>query len=168
MKPSIQISLFCGIALCCLTTTSPSKAQLPSDARPTVNRVIRGNRTAKSLLSPTDVQGRWSYISRQTWVLNPCSSSDFFMITRRGGLPPSPVEVLSSDTVWEDLRNFHPMPIQVANQSGRVTTLPLPTPPQVVPLVEAQVWAFNDRGEVVLTSVDDSPAPLGDRFLSCR
>ena len=70
-----------------------------------------------------------------------------FIITGRGGLPDNPSEVLSTDAVWTDLRTPAAVnPIQrqesVTNQSQTSQT----------PIVEANGWVINDRGQVVLTA----------------
>ncbi|MBD1807790.1 S-layer family protein [Microcoleus sp. FACHB-SPT15] len=69
-----------------------------------------------------------------------------FIVTGRGGLPPTPSETLSSDTIWTDLR---PATITTGNRSAE----PLITQPaDTKPPVEAQGWVINDRGKVVLTA----------------
>jgi large exoprotein involved in heme utilization and adhesion len=71
-----------------------------------------------------------------------------FTVTGRGGLPPSPSDTLSSDTVWTDLR---PMTEQAeARPSSEEATHP--KNPATEPLVEAQGWVINSKGEVVLTA----------------
>jgi large exoprotein involved in heme utilization and adhesion len=69
-----------------------------------------------------------------------------FIVTGRGGLPPTPSETLSSDTLWTDLRSAT---ITTGNRSAE----PLITQPtDTKPPVEAQGWVINDRGKVVLTA----------------
>jgi filamentous hemagglutinin family protein len=71
-----------------------------------------------------------------------------FIITGRGGLPEAPDQMLSTDTVWTDLR---PTP-----QTAATRSIPQPAkqPPnsKAVPLVEATGWVMNDKGKVVLTA----------------
>jgi filamentous hemagglutinin family protein len=71
-----------------------------------------------------------------------------FTVTGRGGLPDNPSETLSSNAVWTDLR---PNPNLAATSSSP----PIATRanhPTAAPLVEAQGWVINDKGEVVLTA----------------
>ena len=77
------------------------------------------------------------------------TTSSQFTATGRGGLPPNPGEVLSTDVVWEDDR----LPAVTANQqrSETVTATP-PSRPAAVAIVPATGWVFNDKGEVTLTA----------------
>ncbi len=72
-----------------------------------------------------------------------------FTITGRGGLPPNPrTEPLSSDAVQVDWVTLKPRTQNLAstNVLNRATSL---TP---APIVEAQGWVRNTKGEVVLTA----------------
>jgi large exoprotein involved in heme utilization and adhesion len=71
-----------------------------------------------------------------------------FIITGRGGLPPSPSETLRSDAVRV---NSAAPTVPAANRSVRAIASQPPRP-TTVPLVEAQGWATNAKGEVVLTA----------------
>jgi filamentous hemagglutinin family protein len=86
------------------------------------------------------------------------SGQSQFIITGRGGLPPSPREVLSSDAVWVDLGELRETTRLATNQSRGINT-PSPTRITTVPLVEAQGWALNDKGVVVLTSQVPTATP---------
>jgi filamentous hemagglutinin family protein len=71
-----------------------------------------------------------------------------FVVTGRGGLPPNPKEALSSDDVqvpWVPLN-----PEEENRSSPAVSKHPTSATP--VPLVEAQGWVMNDKGQVVLTA----------------
>jgi len=72
-----------------------------------------------------------------------------FIITGRGGLPPNPrTEPLSGDAVQVDWVTLNP---RTQNRSSpEVTTNPTPATP--APIVEAQGWMRNAKGEVVLTA----------------
>ncbi len=79
-----------------------------------------------------------------------------FIVTGRGGLPPSPSDTLSSDTIWTDLRS----PTQlVENQprSEQATNLTKKSAPTQI--VEAQRWVINNKGEVVLTATAPTVTP---------
>ncbi|MDZ7958403.1 MAG: filamentous hemagglutinin N-terminal domain-containing protein [Aulosira sp. DedQUE10] len=67
----------------------------------------------------------------------------------RGGLPPKPDELLSSDTVWEDIR-LTANPTQPRSSSYSTTA----TSPQqkAVLIMPATGWVFNDKGDVTLVS----------------
>jgi len=91
------------------------------------------------------------------------SGQSYFVITGSGGLPDSPNEALSPDAVWEDLRfveNRKPslsqptVPVQslaATNNRQQATNNRQPT------IVEAQGWALNQKGEVVLTATAPTP-----------
>jgi large exoprotein involved in heme utilization and adhesion len=78
-----------------------------------------------------------------------------FIITGRGGLPPSPNEVLSSDAVWVDLVTLKP---EEKNRSSPDISIN-PTAPEPAPIVEAQGWVINALGEVVLTATGTRVTP---------
>lgn len=70
-----------------------------------------------------------------------------FVITGRGGLPPNPKDVLSSDDLqvpWIPLHGGENSSISgVATKATRTT-----------PLIEAQSWAIDEQGQVVLTATN--------------
>ncbi|MDF5712612.1 MAG: filamentous hemagglutinin N-terminal domain-containing protein [Rhizonema sp. NSF051] len=70
-----------------------------------------------------------------------------FIITGRGGLPPSPSEPLSSDVVWSDTR----LPVTTTQH---VSQKPAAKPSKLasVAILPATGWVFNDKGEVILVS----------------
>jgi large exoprotein involved in heme utilization and adhesion len=81
-----------------------------------------------------------------------------FLITGRGGLPPNPQEFLIHDSVLVDLVNLQP---DTENRLHRTvtsqkTTVTFNTPE---PIVEANTWVKNDKGEVVLMSNLPTAAP---------
>lgn len=78
-----------------------------------------------------------------------------FIVTGRGGIPPSPSALLSSDTVWSDLRTFT-QKAQTPSSSEEATNTTSPAPTQIV---EAQGWVVNDKGEVVLTANAPNATP---------
>ncbi|MDF5728163.1 MAG: filamentous hemagglutinin N-terminal domain-containing protein [Rhizonema sp. PD38] len=69
-----------------------------------------------------------------------------FIITGHGGLPPSPLEPLSSDVVWSDTRL--PVTMQHVSQKPAVK----PSKPVSVAIIPATGWVFNNKGEVILVS----------------
>ncbi|WP_242059092.1 MULTISPECIES: two-partner secretion domain-containing protein [Nostoc] len=84
---------------------------------------------------------------------NPCQRGvgSKFIITGRGGLPPSPNEATSSDAVRVDL--VEPAPGRSGEQRGRGTEEK--TKSSVAkPIVPTQGWIFDKNGEVMLTAYD--------------
>jgi len=71
-----------------------------------------------------------------------------FIVTGRGGLPPNPTQVLSSDATAID---WVALPPTRENQSSPTpatnSTAPLPAP-----IVEATGWEFDRQGKVILTA----------------
>jgi large exoprotein involved in heme utilization and adhesion len=69
-------------------------------------------------------------------------------ITGRGGKTPSPSEPLNSNAGWVDSR---PTALDTENHSSLALSAqsPRPTSP---PIVEAQGWVYNDKGEVELVA----------------
>jgi large exoprotein involved in heme utilization and adhesion len=84
-----------------------------------------------------------------------------FIVTGRRGMPSNPYEPLSDDQALEDIhppagfsssRNSNPDAAKaVASQSA--TGNPKP------PIVEAQGWVMNDKGQVVLTATASTATP---------
>lgn len=78
-----------------------------------------------------------------------------FMITGRGGLPPSPSEVLRSESVRVDLRA---PTLPTGNHLGGAITTQAPRSTAML-LVEAQGWVTNAKGEVALTATAPTLTP---------
>ncbi|MBD0304385.1 MAG: S-layer family protein, partial [Tolypothrix sp. T3-bin4] len=85
-----------------------------------------------------------------------------FLITGRGGLPPSPDDFLTSDVLWSDTRltsigsgenpkvsNTTPKVQTQAKKSDRIVIRP------------ATGWVFNGKGEVTLIAQSPSDIPQG-------
>ncbi len=78
-----------------------------------------------------------------------------FIVTGRGGLPPNPKEALSSNDVFV---NWVPLTPGEENPSTpAVSTNPTSATP--APLVEAQGWVINDKGQVVLIATAPTVTP---------
>ncbi len=78
-----------------------------------------------------------------------------FTITGRGGLPPNPrTEPLTPDAVQVDWVTLKPRSENRVNTD--VSKLTTPTP---APIVEAQGWVRNAKGEVVLTAYAPTATP---------
>ncbi|MES1026076.1 S-layer family protein [Gloeocapsa sp. BRSZ] len=90
------------------------------------------------------------------------ASESQFVVTGRGGLPPNPGEVLSSDDVWQDWR--------FSNATAGVTSISASTPRTTsTPLVEATNWATNSKGEVMLIAATPTTTiNSGQTLTPCR
>ncbi|KYC40675.1 hypothetical protein WA1_23820 [Scytonema hofmannii PCC 7110] len=104
-----------------------------------------------------------------TEVAQGCYSPNYaqssFIITGRGGLPPNPKDVLTSDAVELDWVTLNP---NIDNfKSPSVSTNP--TNPTPEPIVEATGWVFNAKGEVVFTAnAPTSPRSSWQKPVECR
>jgi large exoprotein involved in heme utilization and adhesion len=78
-----------------------------------------------------------------------------FTVTGRGGLPDNPSETLSSNAVWTDLRPN----LNLAATSSSSAMATRGSHPTAAPLVEAQGWVINDKGEIVLTASAPTVTP---------
>jgi large exoprotein involved in heme utilization and adhesion len=83
----------------------------------------------------------------QTCTPGSSQSKSEFVVTGRGGLPPSPDETLSSDAIQVDWVTLNQ---KVENRNQDVSTNI--TTPEPNSLVEAQGWAIAANGEVILTA----------------
>ncbi|BAY46823.1 filamentous hemagglutinin family outer membrane protein [Scytonema sp. HK-05] len=71
-----------------------------------------------------------------------------FVVTGRGGIPPSPLDILTPDAVQVDWVSLNPSSDNRARSS--VTTKPTTATPEHI--VEATGWVRNSKGEVILTA----------------
>jgi len=88
------------------------------------------------------------------------SDDSQFIITGRGGLPPSPNDPLVADVIWEDMRIFSQVGEKInretvggktSNNSSVISSTPLP----------ATGWVFNNKGEVRLISQNSNSYGFG-------
>jgi len=86
--------------------------------------------------------------------------SSEFVITGRGGLPPNPAEPLVNQSVQVDLGPNLPAQASPASSSDQGSPRVAADPPSTSPLVQAQGWMVNSRGEVVLLAQTDSRRPI--------
>jgi filamentous hemagglutinin family protein len=77
------------------------------------------------------------------------SAGSQFMITGRGGLPPSPNELLSGEVLWSDIRTPN---TTVQQQQSRTDNAQLPKAADAIRKIPATGWIFNKQGEVTLTA----------------
>ncbi len=94
--------------------------------------------------------------------------SSEFIVTGRGGLPPTPRETFSSNNVLEDwgtLTLTSAQPLRLSqhdareNRSGSPAVSTHPTRPTPAPLVEATGWVIGAKGEVILTATAPTTPP---------
>ena len=90
-----------------------------------------------------------------------------FVITGRGGIPASPADVISGNSLQENLGN-------PSNQLGNQFTRELPNPPtngdRPDRIVEAKGWTIKPNGQVSLVAEVNNaiPTPTWARQLQCR
>jgi large exoprotein involved in heme utilization and adhesion len=92
-------------------------------------------------------------------IASNCSAFDeegaTFLVTGRGGLPPSPDDFLSNDVVWTDTR----LSATTTQNPSRTPAAKLSIPK--VEIVPATGWVFNGKGEVTLiSSASDATASV--------
>ena len=97
-------------------------------------------------------------VEASTLVASGCGAGDGitgsqFTVTGRGGLPPSPEDLLSADAIWSDTRVTNIALGQ--NNQAPVTITPVQKVQEIVP---ATGWVFNGKGEVTLISNKSSAA----------
>ncbi len=88
-----------------------------------------------------------------------------FIITGRGGLPPSPNDPLQNDEAiahWVTLDSDIPKKNNITPESV-TPSRPLPTQ-----LVEAQGWIINKQGQIVLTASSPTVTPQAEGFESAK
>jgi large exoprotein involved in heme utilization and adhesion len=112
---------------------------------------------------PTDVVDASEQIDRRCTPAGRTAQRNSFTITGRGGLPPSPNDVLQAESVvvnWvtldpqEDNRSRNNTSVN-PNSSTPATT----TPPQTPRITEAQGWVYGSNGEVILTAESPNVTP---------
>lgn len=88
-----------------------------------------------------------------------------FVVIGRGGLPPSPNDMLTTDAMLVDLITLN---LSSDNRSAPRVSSKLTTATRK-PIVEATGWVRNDKGEVVLTAnAPTAPHSSWHNPVSCR
>lgn len=82
----------------------------------------------------------------QNCAVDPRQASSQFVVTGRGGLPPNPSDLLSSDPILTNLGTRVPRVERPINTSANPPSLSSP-------IVEAQGWIIAANGDVILTEV---------------
>jgi filamentous hemagglutinin family protein len=84
------------------------------------------------------------------------ANASSFTVVGKGGLPPSPSDNLSSDTLWVDLGEQLP-------QSATSQFMPPSTTTDQSSLVEAQGWIRGENGNIILTADPQQVNPQRSR-----
>jgi filamentous hemagglutinin family protein len=103
--------------------------------------------TRDLILLPSVTENTPKLVSSACAVFNEYAGGSSFTITGRGGLPPSPDESLISDALWTDTR----LSVATAQQQHHKTRA-AKSKPQLIAIIPATGWVFNDKGEVTLIS----------------
>ncbi len=81
--------------------------------------------------------------------------SSEFVVTGRGGLPPTPKEAFRGDVALADLGK----PVETETTQAKVIAPTNQKLPESTPLVEAQGWVIGSKGEVILTASAPNVTP---------
>jgi filamentous hemagglutinin family protein len=107
----------------------------------------------------TSVVDASDQIDRRCTPVRSTQERNSFTITGRGGLPLSPNDPLQSESI---ITNWVTIDSDVETKTPPVPITPKSSTPK--PLVEAQGWMLNHKGEVVLTASALTGTPQGEWF----
>jgi filamentous hemagglutinin family protein len=110
---------------------------------------------------PTEVVDASNQIAQACGTRGAEAGKNEFTITGRRGMPSNPHEPLSSD---EPLEDIHPPAEFSSSRNSKPNARRIVTPQSVTsnakpPIVEAQGWMINDKGQVVLTATASTATP---------
>ncbi len=110
---------------------------------------------------PTEVVDASNQITQTCGASVREAGKNEFFVTGRRGMPSNPYEPLSSDEALEDI---HPpsgfsSPSNSKPVTSRTVTSQSATSNPKPPIVEAQGWVMNDKGQVVLTATASTATP---------
>lgn len=105
------------------------------------------NPDANLVSLPTNPVDRSRVIAQGCGAFDSDRSSQFIN-TGRGGLPPTPEQILNGDVLWDDIRIRAIAP----QQSPKNTSPPTSSKPNQTLVPPATNWVFNNHGEVTLVS----------------
>lgn len=150
------------IVLCCVAKDNPTQAQIPSqEEMHSVRHLFSSATRIRNIPAWFSNSSRWMFVDIKRLIEPTCSvvrgqETSKFIITGRGGLPPSPSEALRSDAVQVDLG----APIQSAENSAGTAIFANPSRVSAPLLIlEAQGWVINNKGEVLLTAQAPNVTP---------
>jgi large exoprotein involved in heme utilization and adhesion len=110
---------------------------------------------------PTEVVDASNQIAQTCGARGAEVGKNEFIVTGRRGMPSNPYEPLSNDEALEDI---HPPSELSSSRNSKPVAARSVTPQSATsnpkpPIVEAQGWVINDRGQVVLTATASSATP---------
>ena len=108
------------------------------------------------------VQLQVQVLDTESQIVQACAvaKNNRFIVTGRGGLPPSPNDALSNDNVWIDLRD-----VAVGGESNLSSTSHNRTA-ITAQIVEAQGWTVTSDGKIVLTAQAPNVTPHNSGLIS--
>ncbi|MDF5720283.1 MAG: filamentous hemagglutinin N-terminal domain-containing protein [Rhizonema sp. PD37] len=86
----------------------------------------------------------------------PANQGNSFVITGRGGLPPTPEQQLDDDADWQDRRLLTVDPPH-PNSTSHSRTTHTPKPKPYTPIISATGWQRTPSGEIILVATTQSP-----------
>jgi filamentous hemagglutinin family protein len=107
------------------------------------------------LALPSEVVDASNQVS-QTCTNEASATASEFIITGRGGLPPNPTQILSSNALipqlaeWDETSNYNQPPI--SQPESVIQSRMRDNPSLETHIMEAQGWVMNDRGHITLVA----------------
>jgi large exoprotein involved in heme utilization and adhesion len=118
---------------------------------------------------PTEVIDASNQIAQACGTRGAEAGKNEFIITGRRGMPSNPHEPLSDERPLDDI---HPPAEFSGSRNSKPNARRIVTPQSVTnnakpPIVEAQGWRINDKGQVVLTAAASTPVDSWLRSATC-
>jgi large exoprotein involved in heme utilization and adhesion len=118
---------------------------------------------------PTEVIDASNQIAQACGTRGAEAGKNEFIVTGRRGIPSNPHEPLSDDQALEDI---HPPAGFSGSRNSKPNARRIVTPQSVTsnakpPIVEAQGWRINDKGQVVLTAAASTPVDSWLQSATC-
>ncbi|MEI2580294.1 two-partner secretion domain-containing protein [Scytonema sp. PRP1] len=102
---------------------------------------------------PTD----FADLSRLIATRCPANEGNSFVITGRGGLPPTPEQELDDDAEWQDRRRLTVGQHTPQMPTPQTPTTRTPNPKSYTPIIEATGWQRTPTGEIILVATTPDP-----------
>ncbi|BAZ26645.1 filamentous hemagglutinin outer membrane protein [Kalymmatonema gypsitolerans NIES-4073] len=87
----------------------------------------------------------------------PADEGNSFVITGRGGLPPTPEQELDDDAEWQDRRRLTVGQHTPQLPTPQTPTTRTPNPKSYTPIIEATGWQRTPTGEIILVATTPEP-----------
>ncbi|HEY9628787.1 MAG TPA: filamentous hemagglutinin N-terminal domain-containing protein [Coleofasciculaceae cyanobacterium] len=94
---------------------------------------------------------------------NPSAQKSGFMITGRGGLPPSPSDLGGSE---DGISNWASLDVETEGSDRPLTVHIAPRSPTITPIIEAQGWVTDAQGKVMLSAEVPPSTPANAALIS--